>query len=116
MSRVLVIVVICLLWQALAFAGTSVVVATGTDELHELMHFERAGHHHESPSDAVHQDDSPESTQHSLADSGLFPSAMTSHPESVINPASVAAQIPVVPWIVGTELLGGLDRPPRIAA
>ena len=113
MARMFVIVtVICLFWQAMAFAGTRVVVATDAAEMHEFMHFAKASHHHEAHSDDVHQDESLESMQHALADCSVFP-ALTALPEPGGKSESSPPLVPVVPSLVGTVGVGGLDRPPR---
>lgn len=117
---VAIVLTLCMGWQSLAFAGAGVVLADADEQAHELLHFERAAHHHHDDHDdhdhGVHQDDSDASVTHVVSDAGLFSPALMSLPVlAFLQPRPErpeAAALPAHPL----PFLDGLERPPRPAA
>lgn len=111
------LLVFCLLWQTLAFAGPAVsqweAGGAAGDVKHQLLHLSGQPHHHHH-GEGVHHDDSPESLQHLHVD--CLSSATFILPASPITGAIDAPHDPV-PVFSGRTLphpfLEGLRKPPR---
>jgi hypothetical protein len=107
------LLVLCICWQSLSFAGLGVMVTDGKEMVHALLHFEGSSHHHDGHDDDVHQDESPASKQHAMSDACLFaPALLTEIVLPVLSipvpPPSVAhANEPPPPFLRGPE------RPPQ---
>lgn len=107
------ILMFCMCWQSLAFAGAGVLVTEGNEMLHEVLHFEGAAHHHDDHAGSFHQDDSPASTQHAIDDACVFAPAL---PAGVDLPLLAVCATPPVD-VRSTEppppFLSGPERPPK---
>jgi hypothetical protein len=110
-----VVLLVCLFWQAWAHAGGTVMLAADRDVAHAVLHFEGEAHHHHHDGDegGLHQDDSTTSMSHIVADSGTFAPALWADASTPSFP---------VPGIVRHGLcihplpgpdLQGLERPPK---
>lgn len=107
------ILMFCMCWQSLAFAGAGVLVTEGHELLHEVLHFEGAAHHHDEHAGGYHQDDSPASTQHAIDDACVFAPALPAG--AVLSLLAVCATPPVD--LRSAEppppFLSGPERPPK---
>jgi hypothetical protein len=111
-----VLLIICMGWQSLAFAGFDALVAHANEEQHALLHFQGVAHHHDEHAKDFHKDNSIASTTHVLCDIGQFSSALPSLQfSSLVLPGtdqpSVERLIPRVQF-----LSNGLYRPPKPSA
>jgi hypothetical protein len=111
-----VLLILCMGWQSLAFAGFGAVVAHEEQAQHELLHFEGVAHHHDEHGDGFHEDDSLASTMHVLADSGQFAPALPA-PQGDL-PCLLGTNEPFVDLLYARALWlpDGLDRPPKTSA
>lgn len=108
------ILILCMCWQSLAFAGLGVLVTEGKELAHEVLHFEGAAHHHhDDHGDDFHQDDSPASRHHAMSDACLFAPALLT--DIVLPIPSVRAEPPAVAHLKEPPLpfLSGPERPPQ---
>lgn len=107
---------LCMCWQSLVYAGMGVTLAQAEDTAHALLHFEGAAHHHEHDGDAhdsFHQDDSSASVQHALADVGVFaPALMGFAPALELLETASTPPDGLSVELAGPALLG-LERPPK---
>lgn len=117
-NRLLILVlIVCMCWQSLAFAGAGAVLTDGDEQRHEQLHFEDVAHHHDDHGDeGVHEDDSDASVTHVVLDAGLFAPALTS-----VASLPVPEQAPERPLQAALPthplpFLDGLERPPRLTA
>lgn len=116
MSRRLttLLLMLCLCWQSLAYAGAGVLVVEGEELVHAVMHFEGKAHHHDGHGGAFHQDESSDSTQHAIGDACVFapflladlvPPPTSSRPDAPMESLSGEPPLPY---------LRGLERPPKL--
>lgn len=137
-----VLLMLCLCWQALAFAGAQVWLSDGAERLHALLHFEGEAHHHDEPeahglqaqhdhggdlhqapepdhepdhpSGGIHLDDSFASVQHGLQDAGVFAPVLL--PAIVQRLPLLAGPPPPAEVRVAAlppPFLSGPERPPK---
>ena len=107
----------CLILQGMAVAGTDVVFADDPELLHASMHWLGEAHHHDQHGHGeLHQDESPASVQHLMADACTFAPALVH---------SVALRLPqllpdgpgeATASAIPKPFLDGLERPPRLTA
>ena len=113
---ILLLITLCVGWQALAYGGTGVMFTDDEVQLHELLHFQGAAHHHHGLDDDLHQDESISSLLHVVADNGIFSPALIVGSLSLAfsptgnEPPAESLQA----WPFPT--LDGLERPPRLPA
>ncbi len=108
-----VLLIICMGWQSLAFAGVGALVAHAHEEQHALLHFQGVPHHHDHHAEDFHEDDSTASTLHALSDSSQFSPALPS-PRACCPGLLEAVQPSVEPGLPRAQLQPhGLDRPPK---
>src|SRR3989344_5928479 len=89
-----ILLVLCMCWQSLAYAGLGVLVTEGKEMVHALLHFESTAHHHDGHDGEFHQDESPASTQHAMSDACLFaPGLLT---ETVLPVLTIRSAPPAV--------------------
>ncbi|WP_297379797.1 hypothetical protein ACQ859_03345 [Roseateles chitinivorans] len=107
------LLIFCLGWQSLAYAGAGVLVSEGEEMLHEILHFEGAAHHHDDHGGGFHQDDSAASTQHAIDDACLFAPAIPS--DATLSVPGVQAGAPEQAGAVAPPppFLSGPERPPK---
>lgn len=107
------LLVFCMCWQSLAFAGAGVLVTEGNELLHEVLHFEGVAHHHDDPAGDFHQDDSPASMQHAIDDACVFAPALPTG--VVLSLLAVRATPPVEAGVTAPPppFLSGPERPPK---
>jgi hypothetical protein len=112
------LMMLCMSWHALAFAGSGVVLADAQDLAHAAMHFAGEAHHHhdEHDDDAIHPDDSQAAIQHLMDEACVFAPwliAFVHLPLFALPPdmpmATIATAAP-------PPFLAGLERPPRLMA
>lgn len=111
------ILMLCVAWQALVFAGADVLLADEREQLHELLHFQGILHHHdEHHQGGVHLDDSPASDTHLLVETGVFGAGLMPSTGCLFTslvqgglPSHTAPSWPMA-------YLDGLERPPRLTA
>ncbi len=101
-----------LFWHALTVAGQMPLLGSVEDREHAVAHLQEAAHHH-MDDDAIHYDDSPDSTIHLLAD-GAASNAVLWQAVALVHPSLVG----YVPWVDVVAYLpdpprDGLRRPPR---
>ena len=107
------ILMLCMCWQSLAYAGVEVLVAEGQELVHAMLHFEGEAHHHDDHDGEFHQDESPASVKHAMNDACVFaPALLTAAALPLLTicsdpPADTAATEP--PQLV----LSGPERPPK---
>ncbi len=108
-----ILLVLCMCWQSLAYAGLGVLVTEGKEMVHALLHFESTAHHHDGHDGEFHQDESPASTQHAMSDACLFaPGLLT---ETVLPVLSIRSAPPAVAHAAAPPLpfLRSPERPPQ---
>lgn len=114
------ILMFCMCWQALAYAGAGVLVAEGDEIVHAMLHFEGAAHHHDDRDHdhdgGVHQDESPASRQHLMDDACLFAPALLHVVELPLPVLQSGAPAPTAEGSAPRPYLRGLERPPRSRA
>jgi hypothetical protein len=109
---------LCMCWQALAFAGSAVVLADADELAHAVMHFEGEAHHHDDHASldeaGIHQDDSPASTQHLMDEACVFAPALI--PVVHLPLPALQPDLPVatIATAAPPPFLDGLERPPRL--
>lgn len=116
-----VLLMLCLCWQALAHAGMAVVTAGHGERSHALLHFQGQSHHHDGPGvhgehddGGVHDDQSPSSTQHLTADACVHAPALPSDAvTSVLQPAPRVAPATAVANRPPSPFLAVPQRPPQ---
>lgn len=107
------LLMLCMCWQSLAYAGVEVLVAEGQELVHAMLHFEGEAHHHDGHDGEFHQDESPDSVQHAMNDAGVFAPVLPIDavlPLLTISsdpPADAHATEPPPPFVSGPE------RPPK---
>lgn len=108
-----ILLVLCMCWQSLAYAGLGVLVTEGKEMVHAMLHFEGSAHHHDGHDGEFHQDESPASTQHAMSDACLFAPALLS--EIVLPVLSMPAAPPAVALSTAPPLpfLRSPERPPQ---
>lgn len=110
-----VFLLLTLLCQAFAMAGQS--LALSHEESFQLehveMHWEGAAHHHDEDGMA-HQDNSPESTAHMLADGGSGTAALIELPAATLHFDPLPAPAVMAEVAVPPPYIGGPRRPPRL--
>ncbi len=112
------LLMLCMCWQALAYAGSAVVLADADEVAHAAMHFEGEAHHHDDDDGLedgdIHQDDSLASALHLMDDACVFAPALIPvvhlplprlQPDMPVASTATAAPPP---------FLDGLERPPRL--
>lgn len=109
------LLMLCMCWQALAYAGSAVVLAGAEELAHASLHFEGSAHHHDHHDDGeIHQDDSQASAQHLMDEACVFAPALI--PVQHLSLPAVQPDMPVA--VIATAapppFLGGLERPPRL--
>jgi hypothetical protein len=109
---------LCMGWQALAFAGSAVILAEEDAQEHALLHWVGESHHHhdddQDDQDDWDEDDSLASIAHLMGDAcihapALIPSIALLMP---ITPPVFSAQEPLA--LAPLPFLGSLERPPRL--
>lgn len=108
------LLMLCLCWQSLAYAGMAVLLAQGQERAHAQLHFEGQAHHHDDHGGAFHQDESPASTQHGLTDASVYapvlPTVVTPPPLATGSASPPAdAHVAEPPRLY----LSGPERPPK---
>lgn len=109
---------LCMCWQALAYAGSAVVMADAEEVAHAAMHFEGEAHHHDDHDSlddgGIHQDDSLASAQHLMDEACVFAPALI--PVVHLSLPSVQPDAPVATIAAAAPppFLDGLERPPRL--
>ena len=108
-----ILIVLCMCWQSLAYAGLGVLVTEGKELAHAMLHFEGAAHHHDGHGGEFHQDDSAASTQHAMSDACLFAPVLLT--EIVLPVLSNQAASPAIFRLTEPPppFLGGPERPPK---
>lgn len=111
------LLMLCLTWQGLAFAGSEVVLADGDELTHATLHWMGEAHHHDHHGpEEFHQDDSQASAEHLMDDACCNPPALVQLLQLPLPqlqpdmPAGISALAAPPPF------LGGLERPPRLTA
>jgi hypothetical protein len=107
------LLVLCMCWQSLVYAGLGVLVTEGQEMAHAVLHFEGTAHHHDDHGDGLHQDESPASQQHAMNDACLFAPALlteTALPVPRVRSAPPAVSHPSEPPL---PFLSGPERPPQ---
>lgn len=66
-SSVLLVMLLAMLWQSVAFARAGSTVNVLADMEHTALHWQQEGHHHDEDG-SYHRDDSSESVQHVIND------------------------------------------------
>lgn len=66
----ILLVLSSILWPAVATAGQGMLLEHAEGLAHTVLHWEKQGHHHHDDG-SLHEDSSPESMQHILADAQL---------------------------------------------
>jgi len=111
------LLMLCMCLQALAYAGSAVVLADADGLAHATMHFEGAAHHHDEHGNGdIHLDESQASAQHLMDEACVFAPALIPLVQLTLPRllpdmpvASIAAAAP-------PPYLDGLERPPRLTA
>jgi hypothetical protein len=107
------LLMLCMCWQSLAYAGVEVLVAEGQELVHAMLHFEGEAHHHDGHDGDFHQDESPASVKHAMTDACVFAPALLADvalPCLTIYsaaPAGIHVCAPPPPFLSGPE------RPPK---
>lgn len=107
------LLMLCMCWQSLAYAGAGVLVAEGEELVHAMLHFEGKAHHHDGHDGDFHQDESPASVQHAMNDACVFAPALLADVSLPLlsvcaaPPAEAHASEPPLP------ILSGPERPPK---
>lgn len=107
------LLMLCMCWQSLAYAGAEVLVAEGEELVHAMLHFEGEAHHHDGHDGEFHQDESPASVKHAMNDACVFaPALLTAAVLPLLTicsdpPADMHATEPPLPFLSGPE------RPPK---
>jgi hypothetical protein len=108
------ILIICLFWQSMSYAGAGISLVQDVEAAHELLHFTGdAHHHHDGDGEGFHQDDSVASVKHAMADAHAFaPALLTAAALPLLTicsdpPAGAHATEPPLPFLSGPE------RPPK---
>jgi hypothetical protein len=110
------VVTLCIGWQTLAFAGVDVLVSEAQEQTHELLHFLAEPHHHDDHHAGLHEDDSPASKIHIMADAGVFAAALLPSSSNCLC-ASIHVQPPMsLALFWATAHLDDFYRPPRLTA
>lgn len=112
---VLVLLVLALVWQAVALPGAAATANSAADPAHAALHWQSEGHHHHDDGSS-HVDDSVESDRHLMADHAygafaLLPAiqiAVFHRGSSLVTVASESS--------APQPFLDGLLRPPRPVA
>jgi hypothetical protein len=108
------VLITCLFWQSFAHAGAQVWMSEGEDVVHAVMHFVGEGHHHDDHDGGFHQDDSPASNQHAMADACVFaPTLPVTTGQQVL--LATAPDVPAIEQLTPPiqPFLQGLERPPK---
>lgn len=108
------LLVFCLLWQAMSWAGAAVLVADASEKLHATLHFEGTAHHHDEQDHGDLQlDESPASAKHLIDDACVYAPALL--PVSALVLPGLSLDVPVAPPAIEAQrpFLAGLERPPR---
>ena len=110
----LALILLSIVWQALAIGGQATAFAETVEVSHVAMHSLSEAHHHHDDGSVV-QDDSDESRQHVVADGGVsspFLRAATSFTLISID----SARPPMMDErLLPPPLLDGLRRPARLS-
>jgi len=107
------LLMLCMCWQSLAYAGVEVLVAEDEALAHAMLHFEGAAHHHDGHDGGVHQDESPASTTHAMQDACVYaPALLIDMALPLLSvgaapPADACSAEPPPPFLSGPE------RPPK---
>jgi hypothetical protein len=111
-SAVLLVMLIAMFWQSMAFARIGSTVNALADPGHATLHWQEEGHHHHEDG-SYHQDDSNESTQHVVMDHASASMALASAGAHDFPALGSAAPSGLNESLVPTPTLDGLLRPPR---
>lgn len=107
------LLILCVCWQSLAYAGMDVAVSDQEEQVHAMLHFEGQAHHHNGHDGEFHQDDSPASVQHVTNDACVFaPALLIDAVQPVLTvssdrPVDACSTEPPMPFLNGPE------RPPK---
>ena len=102
-------------WQALAYAGSAVVLADADEVAHASMHFEGEAHHHDDHDDGgIHQDDSQASAQHLMDEACVFAPALIRVQHLSLRSLQPDMPSAVIAKAAPPPFLDGLERPPRL--
>lgn len=111
------ILMLCMCWQALAFAGSAVVLADADELAHSVMHFEGAAHHHDAHDDGdIQLDQSPASAQHLMAEACVFAPTLIAVVQLALPSLRPDMPVATIATAAPTPFLRGLERPPRLTA
>ncbi len=110
------LLMLCMCWQSLAYAGAGVLVAEGEEIVHAMLHFEGAAHHHDDHDGGFHQDESSASKQHAMDDACLFAPALIPAVELSLPTLQSDDPAPTAEGSAPRPYLRGLERPPRSLA
>lgn len=105
------LLVLCLAWQGIAFAGAGGRWSSPGDADHERMHRENLPHHH-GVDGKIAPDDSMSSLLHALADVGSTAS-IVSVASIALPSAAPVAPVMLVAVVPTAPCLDGPTRPPR---
>jgi hypothetical protein len=110
----ILLLILCLCWQSLAQAGSSVALASAAEREHAAMHFHGEAHHHDDHADGgVHQDLSPASVQHLLDDACTNAPALMASLSVLLPPLANGMLTITVAAGLPSAFVDGLERPPR---
>jgi hypothetical protein len=107
------LLMLCMCWQSLAYAGVEVLVAEGQELVHAMLHFEGEAHHHEGHDGEFHQDESPASVKHAMTDACVFAPALLA--DAVLPLLTICSAAPADTHVSEPPLpfLSGPERPPK---
>jgi hypothetical protein len=107
------LLMLCMCWQSLAYAGAEVLVAEGQELVHAMLHFEGEAHHHDGHDGEFHQDESPDSVRHAMNDACVFAPVLLI--DALLPLLSISSDPPLE--ACSTEpprpFLSGPERPPK---
>lgn len=110
-----ILLILCLSWQALAYAGYSIGLEQEDGPGHTELHFFSKAHHHSGHDDGeAHQDESRDSLSHLSEDDALFSPALAIDPQGGVLPTQSMQLLQAQDSDIPTRYPGGLDRPPKI--
>ncbi len=111
------ILMLCMCWQALAYAGSAVVLADADELAHASMHFEGAAHHHDEHDDGdIHLDQSPASAQHLMDEACVYAPALIAVLDLALPTLRPDLPVAAIAAAAPPPFLRGLERPPRLTA
>jgi hypothetical protein len=107
------LLLLCICWQSLAYAGVGTLVVEGEELAHAVLHFEGKAHHHDDHDGSFHQDESTASVQHAMHDACSFSPALLTGAVLPVLPTYSTPPVDARNAEPPLLFLSGPERPPK---